>query len=58
MNKLLADIEPNGLVRQGKAFVSPNYEHATRRLDLDLTTTAGNVVVKWIGDDNNDGDDT
>ncbi|HEU5304620.1 MAG TPA: hypothetical protein VFU40_08250 [Gemmatimonadales bacterium] len=48
MDKILSSFEPTGLVRQGDAFVSPSYERASRRLDLDLTTVAGGVSVEWV----------
>jgi predicted membrane protein len=48
MNKFLSSFEPAGLLRRGDAFVSPNYDSAERRLDLDLTTAMGEVNVQWI----------
>jgi hypothetical protein len=48
MDKFLSSFEPAGLVRQGDAFQSPNYENSQRRLDLDLTTAVGGVNVEWV----------
>ncbi len=48
MDKFLSSFEPAGLVRRGGAFVSPNYDGARRRLDLDLTTAMGGVEVQWV----------
>ena len=50
VKEVLVSFEPNGLVRQGDAFVSPNYESATHHLDLNLTTTLGRVAIEWIGE--------
>jgi hypothetical protein len=46
----LAGLEPNGLIRDGGAYVSRNYADATYRLDINLTTTLGGVEIEWIGD--------
>jgi hypothetical protein len=48
-NKLFTDA-PEGLLRDGDAFVSADYEHATRRLDVDVTTMLGGTSVEWIGE--------
>jgi hypothetical protein len=48
MDKFLSSFEPAGLVRRGDSFVSPNYDSAERRLDLDLTTAMGGVSVEWV----------
>lgn len=48
MDKFLSSFEPAGLIRRGRAFVSPNYESAQRRLELDLTTAVGGVDVEWL----------
>jgi hypothetical protein len=48
MDKFLSSFDPAGLVRNGDAFVSTNYERAERRLDLDLTTAMGGVDVEWV----------
>lgn len=45
--KFLSSFEPGGLVRRGDSFVSPNYDSAKHRLDLDLTTAMGGVSVEW-----------
>ncbi len=47
MDKFLSSFEAAGLVRRGDSFVSPNYDSAERRLDLDLTTAMGGVNVEW-----------
>jgi hypothetical protein len=47
MDKFLSSFEPKGLIRRGDTFVSPNYDRAERRLDLDLTTAMGGVNVEW-----------
>ncbi len=46
--KFLSSFEPAGLVRRGDSFVSPNYDSAERRLDLDLTTAMGGVSIEWV----------
>ena len=48
MDKFLSSFEPAGLVRQGDSFVSPNYDSADHRLNLDLTTAMGGVSVEWV----------
>jgi hypothetical protein len=48
MDKFLSSFEPAGLIRRRDAFVSPNYDSAERRLDLDLTTAVGGVNVEWV----------
>ena len=48
MDKFLSSFEPAGLVRQGDAFVSENYDRAPRRLDLAITTAVGGVGVEWL----------
>jgi hypothetical protein len=47
LDKFLSSFQPADLVRQGKSFVSPNYDRAERRLDLDVTTAVGGVSVEW-----------
>jgi hypothetical protein len=48
MDKFLSSFEPAGLVRRGDSFVSPNYDSAERRLDLDISTAVGGVRVEWV----------
>lgn len=47
MDKLLASFEPEGLVRRGTSWLSPNYDQAQRHLDIDVTTAVGGVHVEW-----------
>jgi len=47
MDKFLTSFEAAGLLRRGDAFVSPNYDSAERRLDIDLTTAMGGVRIEW-----------
>jgi hypothetical protein len=49
MDKFLASFDPSGLARRGNEFVTPGYERAQRRLDIDLSTTMGGVNVEWAG---------
>ena len=48
MDKFLSSFEPAGLVRTGDSFVSPNYDGAEHRLDLDISTAVGGVSVEWV----------
>ncbi len=48
MDKFLSSFEPAGLIRRADSFVSPNYDSADRRLDLNLTTAMGGVKVEWL----------
>jgi hypothetical protein len=47
MDKFLASFDAAGLIRRGGAFVSPNYDKADRKLDIELTTAIGGVEVEW-----------
>jgi hypothetical protein len=48
MDRFLSSFEPAGLVRRGDAFLSENYDRATRRLNLEITTAVGGVSVEWL----------
>jgi hypothetical protein len=48
MDRFLSSFEPAGLVRRGDAFLSENYDRATRRLNLEITTAVGGVGVEWL----------
>jgi hypothetical protein len=48
MDKFLSTFEPAGLVRRGGAFVSPDYDKAARKLEIELSTTIGEVDVEWV----------
>jgi hypothetical protein len=48
--KFLSSFESAGLIRRGNLFVSPDYDTAGHRLDLDLTTAMGEVNVEWLED--------
>lgn len=47
MDKFLTSFEATGLVRRGDSYLSPNYDGAERRLDIDVTTAMGGVSVEW-----------
>jgi len=47
MDKFLSSFDPEGLVRRGQAFESPDYARTERHLDLDLTAAVGGVKVEW-----------
>jgi hypothetical protein len=49
-DKFLASFDPQGLVRQGRSYLSPNYAQAARHVDIDLTTAVGGVNVEWSGE--------
>jgi hypothetical protein len=48
LDKFLATFEPQGLVRRGTSYLSPGYDQAPRRLDIDVTTAVGGVTVTWL----------
>ena len=48
MDKFLSSFEPAGLVRRAGGFVSPNYDRADRKLEIQLTTAMGGVDVQWV----------
>jgi hypothetical protein len=48
MDKFLSSFEPTGLARKAGAFVSPNYDKAGRKVDIELTTAIGGVDVEWV----------
>jgi hypothetical protein len=47
-DRRLASLETAGLVRQGDAYVSPNYGRAARHLDVTATSTLGGITVEWL----------
>ena len=47
LDKFLSSFEPAGLVRQGNTFVTPGYDRAERKVDIDVTTAVGGVRVEW-----------
>lgn len=47
LDKLLSSFQPQGLVRRGASYLSPGYDQAGRRLDIDVTTAVGGVDVEW-----------
>jgi hypothetical protein len=48
LDKFLSSFQPPaGLVRRDGSFVSPNYDEAERRIDIDVTTAIGGVQVEW-----------
>jgi hypothetical protein len=48
LDRLLSSFEPAGLVpREDGAFVSPGYDRAGRRLDLELAAAVGGITVEW-----------
>jgi hypothetical protein len=49
MDRFLSSFAPAGLVARGQnQFVSPNYDRAERKLDLDLSTAMGGVNIEWV----------
>jgi hypothetical protein len=48
MDKFLSSFKPAGLVHRDDAFVSPNYDRADRKLEIELTTAIGGVDVEWV----------
>jgi hypothetical protein len=49
MDRFLSSFAPAGLVARGQnEFVSPNYNGAERKLDLDLSTAMGGVNIEWV----------
>jgi hypothetical protein len=48
MDRFLSSFRPTGLEARGGAFVSPGYDRATRHLDIDLTSTIGDIKVQWV----------
>lgn len=48
MDKFLSSFEAAGLVRRADGFVSPNYDRADRKLEIELTTAIGGVDVEWV----------
>ncbi len=47
LDKFLSSFQPADLVRRGNSFVSPNYDSADRRVDINVTTAVGGVNVEW-----------
>ena len=54
LDRFLASFDPSGLVRNGRAFQSPGYDRAERRLDIEVTTAVGGVRVEWVDEKQNE----
>ena len=49
MDRFLSKFAPVGLRQRGQnEFVSPNYDGAERKLDLELSTAMGGVNIQWV----------
>jgi hypothetical protein len=48
MDKFLSSFEAAGLLRRADAYVSPNYDKANRKLDIELKTAMGGIDVEWV----------
>lgn len=44
----IASFDPEGLVRKNDVYLSPNYDTASRHIEIDLTATLGGVTIEWI----------
>ena len=49
LDRFFASFDPAGLIRNGKAFESPDYDRAERKLDIAVTSAVGGVRIEWIG---------
>lgn len=50
LDRYLAAFEPQGLVRRGASYLSPDYDRMSRHVDIDVTTAVGSVTLGWVGD--------
>lgn len=48
LDRFLSSFPADGWTRQGNAYLSPGYAHATRHLDLALSSTLGGIDVEWV----------
>jgi hypothetical protein len=48
LDRFLSSFPAAGWTRQGNAYLSPGYAHATRHLDLALSSTLGGIDVEWV----------
>lgn len=48
MDRFLASFSRNGFTRRDNAWVSEGFDQAARRLEIDLRTVVGGVVVEWL----------
>jgi len=47
MDRFLSSFSQAGLSKRGNTYQSDNYGSATRKLDLDIDSTLGNVRIEW-----------
>jgi len=47
LDRFLSSFDPAGLVRRGNSFVTPGFDRAERKLEIDVTTAVGGVRVEW-----------
>lgn len=48
MARFLSSFPADEWTRQGDSYLSPGYAETTRRVDIDLSTTLGDVNVEWL----------
>lgn len=48
VQRFLASFDSEGFLRDGKRYVSPNYDRATTKLHLDLQAAVGDINVEWV----------
>ncbi len=47
LDRTLTTFTPTGFVRDGAAWVTPNYRSAPRTIEIDITTAVGGIEVSW-----------
>lgn len=48
LDRFLSSFPTAGWTRQGNGYLSPGYAHATRHLDLALSSALGGIDVEWV----------
>lgn len=48
LDSFLTSLDPQGLIKEGEAYYSPDWEEAERRIDVRIDSAVGKVQVGWL----------
>lgn len=48
LDSFLTSLDPQGLLKEGEAYYSPDWEEAERRIDVRIDSAVGRVNVGWL----------
>ena len=48
LSRFLAGFDARGFLKRGRSYLSRNYDGAARHLDLEVSTTMGDINVEWV----------